>query len=306
MECHFDVFLPSKVWYYASTMAKNLKKSGTPALKLKRLKNILKKTGGIAVAFSGGVDSTFLTAVAHDVLGDKALAITAQSSTYPASEFTAAMAFIKKNGIRHEAIVSEELEIKGFSKNPFDRCYHCKRELFKKVIATARKYGIKHVADGSNTDDTGDYRPGMRAVKELKVMSPLKQAGMSKQDIRLLSKKMRLPTWDKPAMACLASRFPYGNEITKEKLAMVERAEAYLFRNGFRQARVRHHGDVARIEVARDEMKKFFDTGLMADIDRELKKTGFKYVSLDLSGYRTGSMNEVMTVEKKRLETRDK
>ena len=263
-------------------------------LKFRKLKNIIKNTGGLAVAFSGGVDSTFLLKTAHDVLGKRALAVIARSSTYPSREFRAALGFVRKNKIPHQVITSEELDIKGFSNNPANRCYYCKLELFKKIKAEAKKHGLKRVADGSNADDAGDYRPGMRAVKELKVLSPLKRAGFTKQEIRLLSKKAGLPTWDKPAMACLASRFPYGNEITREKLGMVEKAELALFALGFRQVRVRHHGDIARIEVAREEIKEFLDKNIMGKADLQLKKLGFKYVSLDLMGYRTGSMNETL------------
>jgi pyridinium-3,5-biscarboxylic acid mononucleotide sulfurtransferase len=269
-------------------------KKNSIQLKFTKLKDILGKTGGIAVAFSGGVDSTFLLETAHNVLGRKTLAVIARSSTYPAGEFRQAAGFVRKRRIPHEIIISEELDIKGFSQNPADRCYFCKRELLKKVKDTAKMHGIKYVADGSNADDAGDYRPGMRAVKELKVMSPLKQAGLTKQEIRLLSRKAGLPTWDKPAMACLASRFPYGNEITRKKLNIVEKAELALFSLGFKQVRVRHHGDIARIEVAGNEMQKILNKKLMKSIDTKLKKLGFKYVSLDLAGYRTGSMNDTL------------
>lgn len=271
-----------------------MNKPGDTAAKLKKLKNILKKTNGLAVAFSGGVDSSYLLKTAADVLGGRVLAVIARSSTYPVREFKAAAAFVKKYKIPHEIIISEELEIDGFSKNPADRCYFCKRELFKKVIATAKQHGLKYAADGSNADDAGDYRPGMRAVKELKVLSPLKQAGLTKQEIRLLSKKAGLSTWDKPAMACLASRFPYGNEITRTKLGIVEKAELALFALGFKQVRVRHHGDIARIETAQDEIKKFCNKKIAASVDSQLKKLGFKYVAFDLSGYRTGSMNDTL------------
>jgi uncharacterized protein len=253
----------------------------------------------VAVAFSGGVDSTFLLKTARDVLADRVLAVTARSSTYPAREFESAMRFINSNQIRHEIIISEELEIEGFSRNPIDRCYYCKLELFKKIKKTAAKYSIMHAADGSNADDEGDFRPGMRALRELGILSPLKAAGLSKQEIRLLSKEMGLMTWDKPAMACLASRFPYGNEITGKKLEMIDRAELVLLENGFKQVRVRHHGEIARIEVAREEMHKFNGPDVMITVHDELLKLGFKYVCLDLKGYRTGSMNEVLTAEQK-------
>lgn len=262
--------------------------------KLNKLKENIKNMGSLAVSFSGGVDSTFLIKVASDVLGDKALAITARSSTYPEREYREAEAFAKKIGVKHITIVSEELDIDGFSENPVNRCYFCKHELFEKVREIAKENGIRYVADGSNVDDLGDYRPGMQAVKELEVVSPLKAVEMTKEDIRLLSKEMDLPTWNKPAFACLASRFPYGQKITKEKLEMVDKAEQFLLDNGFRQVRVRHHGNLARIEVAASELAKFYNEELMEKVYNEFKNIGFTYVSLDLKGYRTGSMNETI------------
>ncbi len=262
--------------------------------KLKHLSENIRNMGSLAVSFSGGVDSTFLLKVAVDVLGDKAVAVTARSSTYPEREFKEAEAFAKKLGVKHIVITSEELEIEGYAENPVNRCYYCKHELFEKVKETARQNGIRYVADGSNMDDLGDYRPGMRAVEELEVVSPLKAAEMTKDDIRLLSKEMGLPTWDKQAFACLASRFPYGQKITKEKLEMVDKAEQFLLDLGFRQVRVRHHGDLARIEVGPQERGRFFEDELMEKVYTEFKKIGFTYVSLDLKGYRTGSMNETI------------
>lgn len=262
--------------------------------KLEDLKEIIRKMEKLAVAFSGGVDSTFLLKVAHDVLDDNVIAVTARSSTYPEREFAEASAFVEKLGIKHIVIVSEELEIEGFSSNPANRCYYCKKELFTKIGDIAAEHGIKYIADGSNIDDLGDYRPGMNAVKELGVVSPLRAANMTKNDIRLLSKGMGLPTWNKQPFACLASRFPYGHEITREKLGMVDKAEQYLLDLGFRQVRVRHHDDVARIEVSPEERKKFFDADLMDSIYAKLKEIGFRYVALDLKGYRTGSMNEAI------------
>lgn len=262
--------------------------------KLEILKNNIQKTGGLAIAFSGGVDSTFLIKVAHDVLKDNAIAITARSSTYPEREFDEAVKFVDGLGIKHIVIVSEELDIDGFSGNPVNRCYFCKKELFTKIWEVAGEHHIKFIADGANVDDLGDYRPGMTASKELQVVSPLKEAGLTKEEIRLLSKEMDLPTWDKPAFACLASRVPYGQEITREKLGMIERAEQYLMDAGFKQVRVRHHGEIARIEVTPVEISKFFDAELMKKIHSKLKEFGFSYVTLDLKGYRTGSMNEVI------------
>ncbi|NJD02216.1 MAG: ATP-dependent sacrificial sulfur transferase LarE [Ruminiclostridium sp.] len=262
--------------------------------KLAKLKENLKRMEKLAVAYSGGVDSTFLLKVAHDTLKDNVIAVTARSSTYPEREYNEAVAFVKTLGAKHITIVSEELDIEGFSGNPVNRCYFCKKELFTKISRVAGQYGITYLADGSNTDDLGDYRPGMAAMKELKVVSPLREADMSKDDIRALSREMGLPTWDKQPFACLASRFPYGQEITREKLGMIDKAEQYMLDMGFRQVRVRMHGDVARIEVAVNERRKFFDEAVMDKVHNEMREIGFKYVTLDLKGYRTGSMNEVI------------
>lgn len=265
--------------------------------KLLKLNEILKSMESVAVAFSGGVDSTFLLKVACDNLKDKVLAITASSSTFPEREFNEAVEFAKKIGVNHMVIKSEELELEGFAKNPKNRCYYCKKELFTKMIRLAAANGYKFVVDGANADDTGDYRPGMMAARELGVRSPLLEAGFTKADIRRLSKEMNLPTWNKPSFACLSSRVPYGQEITKEKLNMIEKSEQFLLDHGFRQVRVRHHGDIARIEVAPEEREKFFDLGLMDSVSQKLQELGFKYVTLDLKGYRTGSMNEVLNRE---------
>ena len=261
---------------------------------LKQLECHIEKIGSLAVAYSGGVDSTFLLKVAHDVLRDQVIAVTARSSTYPEREFKEAAEFTRTAGIKHIIIQSEELEIEGFTDNPPNRCYLCKHELFSKIKEVAQKYNIKYIAEGSNIDDLGDYRPGMQAIKELGIISPLKDTGLGKDAIRKLSKQMELPTWDKPAFACLASRFPYGVKITRDKLAMVDRAEQYLLNLGFKQVRVRHHGDTARIEVAVAERLKFFDLELMDNIYKQFQKIGFAYTSLDLKGYHTGSMNEVI------------
>jgi len=262
--------------------------------KLETLQKILRDFGCLVVAFSGGTDSTFLVKVAYDVLGDRAVAVTARSSTYPEREFNEAVALAKQIGIKHVVIDSEELEIEGFSQNPVDRCYHCKKELFSQIRTIAKQLGIPHVADGSNLDDLNDYRPGMRALKELGAVSPLKSSGMTKDDIRFLSHEMGLPTWDKPAFACLASRFPYGQHITKEKLNRVDQAEQFLLDRGFRQLRVRCHEDVARIEVLAEDRARFLDDTFAKEVYAAFQSFGFAYVSLDLLGYRMGSMNETL------------
>lgn len=261
--------------------------------KLEALKNLLKSMESVVIAFSGGVDSSFLAKVAHEVLGDKVLAITARSSMYPEREFNEAVQFAAQYGIPHRVIVSEELEVEGFSDNPLNRCYLCKHELFRKIKKLAEEEDFKFVAEGSNYDDlTGDYRPGLQAVSELGVVSPLKEVKLTKDEIRFLSKEMGLPTWNKPSFACLASRFPYGEKITKEKLEMVGKAEQFLIDLGFKQIRVRYHGNVARIETNENDFDRFLEKRTREAIYSRLKELGFLYVALDLKGYRTGSMNE--------------
>ncbi|WP_238902104.1 ATP-dependent sacrificial sulfur transferase LarE [Clostridium sp. YIM B02506] len=267
--------------------------------KLELLKDIIRKKGSAAVAFSGGVDSTFLIRVAKEVLGDKLIAVTATSSTYPERELNEAIKYAKDFGVKHIIISSEELDIEGFASNPKNRCYYCKKELFTKVKEVALENGVEYVFDGSNLDDNGDYRPGMLAAKELLVISPLKEAGLSKKDIRDLSKEYGLETWNKPAFACLSSRFPYGNKITLPKLKMIDQAEQFLLDMGIRQVRVRHHGEIARIEVAPEEREKFFNIEFMDKISSKFKEIGFIYTTLDIAGYRTGSMNEVLKEEEK-------
>lgn len=271
-----------------------------PYAKLNRLKRIVKELGSVAVAFSGGTDSTFLLKVARDVLRCNSVAVTARSASFPQRELQQAVEFARKIEANHMIIDSGELDIDGFSENPVNRCYLCKKELFTRIVEYARANGLRHVADGSNVDDLGDFRPGLRAIEELGVRRPLMEAGMGKEDIRILSREMGLPTWDKPAFACLASRFPYGQKITKERLAVIEELEQFLIDLGFRQVRVRHHGDLARIEIAENERDKFFDTKLMDRVHDKFTGRGFIYVSLDLKGYRTGSMNEPMKKGKKK------
>jgi uncharacterized protein len=261
--------------------------------KLARLKAELKALKSVLVAFSGGVDSSFLLKVAHDTLGaGKVLAVTARSSTYPQRELDNAITVARLIGARHMVIDSEELEIEGFSKNPVNRCYYCKGELFGKLTQVAAKEGLLAVLDGANADDARDHRPGSVAAVERGVRSPLKECGVTKKEIRALSLEMGLTTWNKPAFACLASRFPYGDEITREKLGMVEQAEYFLRDMDFTQLRVRNHGGVARIELAPDEMARAVEPDTARKIHDRLKEIGFKYVALDLIGYRTGSMNE--------------
>ena len=268
--------------------------TGNDALheKQKKLKEYLSELGSVAVAFSSGVDSTFLLRTAHEVLGDKVIAITARSCSFPGRELKEAEEFCKSEGIRHIIIESEELAIEGFRQNPKNRCYLCKKELFTKMKETAAKNGIKYVAEGSNLDDDGDYRPGLQAVAELSIKSPLRHAGLTKDDIRTLSKEMGLDTWNKPSFACLASRFVYGETITEEKLGMVDKAEQLLLDLGFHQVRVRIHGDIARIEVLPEEFGKLTEDKVRNEVGMKFKSLGFGYVTMDLEGYRTGSMNE--------------
>ena len=259
--------------------------------KFEKLKTIIAEMGSIMVAFSGGVDSTFLLRVAHDVLGDKACAITATSPTYPESEFKAAQELAGLIGARQLIVESNELEIPGFAGNPRERCYFCKSELFRHCAEHAAAAGLAFIADGSNTDYLGDFRPGRRAACELAVRSTLLEANLAKEDIRQLSRELGLPTWNKQAYACLASRFPYGVEITAERLRMVERCEEFLKNAGFSTYRVRFHYETARIELSEAEMERLLVPGLRQQLVRFFKDAGFTYVALDLQGYRTGSMN---------------
>lgn len=262
--------------------------------KLRRLQEIIKEMDSLLIAYSGGVDSSLLLKVATDVLGKKVVAVTARSLTYPEKEYEEAQKIAEKLGVRHLSINSEELDIPGFFSNPPDRCYYCKRELFSGLREIAGREGIDYIADGCNLDDEKDFRPGMRAAEELGIRSPLREAELTKEDIRKLSKGLGLASWNKPSLACLASRFPSGDKITPRGLQMVSEAEEYLYSLGFKQLRVRHHQGLARIEVSRKDIKRFCDNSLCLEITRKLKKIGYTYVTLDLQGYRSGSMNEVL------------
>ena len=253
---------------------------------------ILKETGSLAVAFSGGVDSAFLLFAARKALGDKVFAITARSVFFPDREYQEAAALCESLQVPQLTLQEDVLSLPGIENNPANRCYLCKKALFGRMMTMAEEGGAACLAEGSNVDDMGDYRPGMQAIAELGVRSPLKEAGLGKEEIRSLSKHFLLPTWDKPSKACLASRFAYGETLTEKRLKMVESAEQYLESLGFSQLRVRVHGSLARIEVPAEEIERAASMGSM--ISSKLKETGFSYVSLDLTGFRSGSMNEVI------------
>ena len=259
--------------------------------KYQALQNILASYKAVAVAYSGGVDSSLLAYVAHEVLGEKALAVTAIAPMVPDQELDDARNFCKHYGIRQVFCKPEVMELEEVHHNAPDRCYVCKKGIFDELFSLARNRGINLIADGSNLDDLGDYRPGRKALKELGVKSPLQEAGFTKADIRVLSQQLGLPTWNKQSNACLATRFPYGTELTEEKLTLVDKAETILTNLGFSQLRVRVHGDVARIEVSTDQFNRVVQNPVREVIVKELKALGFVYVALDLAGYSSGSMN---------------
>ena len=257
----------------------------------------LRGLSSLIVAYSGGVDSAYLAYAATRALGRHALCVTADSPSYPERHREMALAIARDFGLQHEIIATDELTQPGYRANGTDRCYFCKHELYSRLTSLARDRSIQAVADGSNADDRGDYRPGRRAAREFGIVSPLDEAGLSKADIRELSHQAGLPTWDEPASACLSSRIPYFSEVTPEKLRTIERAEAELRALGFRVLRVRHHGEVARIELGQDEMTRALEPELAAVIDRKLRAAGFRYVTMDLRGYRLGSLNEGLSLK---------
>ena len=265
--------------------------------KKERLEAYLKGLGSVAVAFSSGVDSAFLLKVAHGQLGENAVAVTMRSCLFPERELNEAAAFCRAQGIRHVIAQAQPLSLEGFAGNPPERCYICKKHLLAQILSAARTLGIGCVAEGSNADDVGDFRPGMRAVAEAGVISPLKEFGFTKDEIRFLSKELGLPTWDKPSYACLATRFVYGETITREKLAAVDRAEQRLRELGVRQARVRVHGNIARIETEPEAFPILLQPQTAAALNAALRELGFLYVTLDLGGYQTGSMNKPLIKE---------
>lgn len=260
--------------------------------KLARMRAILFPMRSVIVAFSGGVDSTFVLKVAHDTIGDRVLALTTTSPTMPDEDRESALAMAGVIGARHLVVESNELEIPGYAANPINRCYLCKHNLFTVCEARATELGIDEIVDGLNLDDLHDYRPGMQAASEKRVRHPLVEAELTKAEIRELSRAMGLPTWDRPASPCLSSRFPYGTTITPDGLAKVAAGERLLHSMGFKIARVRFHGEVARLELERSEIARIFEHEIRDTVDREFRKIGFRFVAIDLKGFRSGSLNE--------------
>lgn len=262
--------------------------------KLEKLKARLLELESIAVAYSGGVDSNFLLKVAKDTLGDNVVAVTIHAMMHSQREIEEARQYAKEFGVNHIVVDVENFQVKEFIENNIQRCYYCKKTVFEKIKSVAKEHNIKYVVDGTNLDDLGDYRPGLKALEELNIISPLKECNLTKEDIRILSKEMNLKTFNKPAFACLATRIPYGTKITKEVLRKIEKSEEYLIELGFEQFRVRIHEDIARIEVGKDEIHKFFSEDKLNKTNNKLKEIGFKYVTLDMAGYEMGSMNKAI------------
>lgn len=271
--------------------------------KKEKLESIISDMGSVAVAFSGGVDSTFLLKTAHGLLGGRAVAMTALPLSFPAREAEAAERFCRDEGIKHITVTTDEMSIEGFAQNPPDRCYLCKRHIFTKIIDVAAKVGLSCVADGTNAGDAGTYRPGLAALRELGIRSPLLEAGLDKAEIRTLSKELGLPGWNRQSMSCLYTRFAYGDTLTKEKLGMVEKAEQRLLDLGFRRVRVRVHGNIARIETDLSELGRLTDPEISVPLDSYMRELGFTYVTADLGGYESGSMDRELGEDT--AETRD-
>lgn len=262
--------------------------------KVENLKQYIVGLGSLAIGFSGGVDSSLLVAVAHEVLGDRLIAVTGADASVPERELNEAVAFCKERGIRHIVCNVDPLKEEGYRNNSPDRCYFCKHGIFTEVRKIALENGIEYMAEGSNVDDIGDYRPGLRAAAELSVKSPLREAGLTKSEIRIISKVMGLPTWSKPAYACLASRFVYGEEITEEKLHMIDRAEQFLIEHGFFEERVRMHGNIARIEVPPEDIPRLAADEIREAVYDKFREIGFLFVTLDMKGYKSGNMNATL------------